>query len=303
MPQGQSYPTTFLRSDNFFADPITNNLNPNNPNYPYAGTFAALLLALGYNVRTKAATDYYVDPVAGNDAGMGAIGSPWKTYLHAASVIATLLDFANQTVTLHLVNNATTGLVVPPYTGGGTLVVDLGGKSIASAGGAAIDCEVALPANGVTLQNGSLADSAGSAINHNGVGTINLGVGLTFPASARNHMLCQNTGARILINAGYTISGGVALAHYRTFFSGAAIEAINTITITLTGTPAFGLAFADAEDASLIYFGSGQVKFVGAATGQRYLANKGAVIDTNNGGPNYFPGNAAGAVSGGGQYF
>jgi hypothetical protein len=266
----------------------------------------------GPRIVLPSATTFYV-ATNGSDSNDGLTSATaWLTLAHAMSVITGQYDFGGQTVTLQAVAGHaafTLPLNLLAWEGGGGFIFDGGGGSIGSAAGNAVGCAVALPGGGVTLQNASLADSVGSAINHNGVGTINLGSGLTFPASARNHMLCQNTGARILINSGYTISGGTALAHGRTFFSGAAIEAINTITIITVGSPNFGLAFMDAEDASLIYFGSGQVKFKDSgggpstATGQHYLANKGAVIDTNGGGPNYFPGNAAGAVSGGGQYF
>lgn len=44
---GTSYPTNFLRSDNVFVDPISNNLVPANPAYPYSSVFNPLFAALG----------------------------------------------------------------------------------------------------------------------------------------------------------------------------------------------------------------------------------------------------------------
>jgi hypothetical protein len=68
---------------------------------------------------------------------------------------------------------------------------------------------------------------------------------------------------------------------------------------TLTGTPAFSIAFADAGPLGFIDAAS---SFVGSATGPRYSSTGNAVINTYGSGANYFPGNSAGSTGTGGQY-
>src|SRR5437868_13802362 len=94
MPQGQSYPTTFLRSDNSFQDPISNNLNPNNPNFPYTTLLRR---------KTNAPTTFYV-ATNGNDANDGlTLATPWLTFAHAMAVIGGQIDFSGQPNVLQLV--------------------------------------------------------------------------------------------------------------------------------------------------------------------------------------------------------
>lgn len=71
-------------------------------------------------------------------------------------------------------------------------------------------------------------------------------------------------------------------------------------TITITGTPAWSVAFAFAGNNGRILF-SGKT-FSGAATGPRYRIESSAVIFTNGAGAAYFPGNSAGIILTGGQY-
>jgi hypothetical protein len=119
---------------------------------------------------------------------------------------------------------------------------------------------------------------------------------LDFGACASQHMNARS-GAHILQTGNYAISGGSAF-HWNAI-GGGTIECQNH-TITLTGTPAFGSAFAIAQITAVILAAS--TTFSGAATGVRYSALTNAVIYTGGGGANYLAGNAAGATASGGQY-
>jgi len=67
----------------------------------------------------------------------------------------------------------------------------------------------------------------------------------------------------------------------------------------VTGTPNFVGSFANASrNGTLQAIG---VTYSGSATGARYVASGNGVIYTG-GGASYFPGNAAGSTSTGGQY-
>ncbi|WP_205717116.1 hypothetical protein [Afipia massiliensis] len=95
----------------------------------------------------------------------------------------------------------------------------------------------------------------------------------------------------------YTINGS-AVRHHSASPAGY-INLVN-LTVTLTGTLAFsgGFAFADR----LGFITNTNVTYSGSATGARYTANSNAVINTNGGGANFFPGSVAGSAATGGQY-
>jgi len=107
----------------------------------------------------------------------------------------------------------------------------------------------------------------------------------------------------------YVASGAVAQMVGPCTISGGAPTHINLTaggylnvsgrTFTITGTPAFSSAFALVDSPALL-FAAGNT-FAGSATGKRYDASLGGVINTAGGGANYFPGNSAGAATTG-QY-
>ena len=115
-----------------------------------------------------------------------------------------------------------------------------------------------------------------------------------FGACAGAHINCGSGRARSI--AAYTINGN-AIRHVFAFGNQARVTL--NVAITVSGTPAFSVAFADAEDIGFIT-SSGAI--TGGATGKRYDADKNAVIDAFGNGANYFPGDVAGTTATGGQY-
>jgi hypothetical protein len=96
--------------------------------------------------------------------------------------------------------------------------------------------------------------------------------------------------------ANYTISAGAT--HHIVCVGG--FVRIQSVTVTLTGTPAFSGQFCNIG-----YTGVGiltAITFSGGATGARYLVLLNGVCYTAGGGANYFPGNSAGSTATGGQY-
>ena len=81
---------------------------------------------------------------------------------------------------------------------------------------------------------------------------------------------------------------------------GNGIVRVQSKTVTLTGTPAFAAAFANADLSSTVLVNGNT--FSGAATGARYSATNNAVISSGGAGATYLPGNAAGSTGAGGQY-
>jgi hypothetical protein len=104
-------------------------------------------------------------------------------------------------------------------------------------------------------------------------------------------------GGRISATGNYSIDGGAGY-HWSAVCNG--VVRVQSRTITLTGTPAFSVVFANADlNSSVLVNGN---TFSGSATGVRYAATDNAVISSGGAGAAYLPGNAAGSTGSGGQY-
>lgn len=118
---------------------------------------------------------------------------------------------------------------------------------------------------------------------------------LEFGACANAHVRASQ-GASIRLFA-YTISGSAPI-HYQAEYHG--LITCVSVTVTLTGTPAFSSVFASVTKLALLDVEG--VTWSGAATGTRYLVNTNAVLNTATGSGTTLPGNAAGSTATGGQY-
>lgn len=111
-----------------------------------------------------------------------------------------------------------------------------------------------------------------------------------FGACAR-HQVQARSGGRIVFTANYTISGG-ATTHYNVTRLG--FIQVAGVTVTVSGTPAFGTAFAAASSGGHLFAASST--YSGSATGPRFSTDGFCNISTGGGGASYFPGNSAGAT-------
>lgn len=241
----------------------------------------------------------------GNDSNDGlSVGAPFLTLQKAVNVLANNYDFNGFTATIQLADGTyTSGLDTTGLLFSGP--VTLNGNSVTPTNvvisTTSSNC-IAHRSNGggsLTVQNIKLqTTTSGSCITSSGNALLNLGVGINFGACAGSHIFAWSFG-RIQVLNSYTISGGASVAHVLADLQGQLF--INSgITVTLTGTPAFGSYFAMSSHASLVYAVS--VTWSGAATGTRYSASGNGVIETSGGGATYFPGSVAGTVTTGGQY-
>lgn len=128
-----------------------------------------------------------------------------------------------------------------------------------------------------------------------GQGILSFG-NINFGAAAWDH-ITVGSGCRVTAIGNYTISGG-ANSHYAAADAGLIVS--QSITITLSGTPNFSIAFAFSSRIGSML--ANALTFSGAATGKRYDLQTNALIFTGGGGANYFPGNSAGTTASGGQY-
>lgn len=125
--------------------------------------------------------------------------------------------------------------------------------------------------------------------------------GAVTPSTGSQITAVQNGVVQIVGN--YTVNGNGA-SHYNANANGVVTTpGPSSPTVTLTGSPAFSVAFVVAQSNGT-FFADLPITFTGSpgATTVRYAAGLNGVINTAGGGPNYFPGTAAGTTNTGGQY-
>ena len=127
-------------------------------------------------------------------------------------------------------------------------------------------------------------------------GAIIVSGNVNFHPSAGNGVNADTQG-RIDLNSNYSISRGSG-NHWIGGYGGT-VACIGR-TITITGTPAFGTAFANATTVGLVVAVSNT--FSGSATGKRYSAVANGVVQTFGASSTAFPGDVAGTTATGGLY-
>ncbi|MCF8478780.1 MAG: DUF2793 domain-containing protein [Pseudolabrys sp.] len=132
--------------------------------------------------------------------------------------------------------------------------------------------------------------SGNVGISLRGGGVVLFGKNLEFGANPTCAIAAAD-GASFRFNGNYTISGGGSRF---LLISTSATVYTNGISVTLTGAPAFSLAYADVSTRGFINTVS--TAYSGAATGPRYSVREGGQIRTNGAGVNFLPGNSAGTV-------
>lgn len=252
-------------------------------------------------VREKLTSDrtYYVR-TDGSDSNTGlanTVGGAFLTLTRAAAIVQTL-DFAGFSVTIQVADGTYTAgfaLLAPTLGGlvtllgnvstpGNCVISTTGGPAVLASGGAAFfvggfrlqtsgsgDCLRAEPFSLIT-QAGPLAFGACAGNSHVSAagGTIvNSAYSNAIVGACARHQLAADTGSILTNNGG-------------------------TITHTLSGTPAFSVAFAQATRRGGI---SGNAGWSGSATGPRYSADSLGLIQTYGSGASYFPGNAVGTTA------
>lgn len=245
---------------------------------------------------------YYVR-TDGSDSNTGLANTSGGAFLtvQKAVDISTTLDLNGYTLTIQIADGTYTGATtlknVVGFAGAGSLVIKGNNTTPANVliSTTSADCFGANGTNVVwdildlkmqtTTGGACLQAQSGGAIRY---GNVNFGACANFHVSAFN-------GGRIEAISNYAISSG-ALGHMASSYW-ASVRATSH-TITLTGTPAFSVAFAYSEISALLAVNA--MTFSGSATGPRYYVATGAQIATGGGGTSYLPGNAAGTGTNGG---
>ncbi len=275
-----------------------------------AARTAWILLSSALTQTTLGANfDFYVNAGTGSDSnnGLAAVAGggngPWATIQHAWDYIQANINMNGHAITVRVANGTYASLVMS-----GSIVGQHGPASLIFVGntGSPSSCIISVASGtcilaqqgtsievlGFKLQSASIASNDG-LINAGGGSYINYGNIEFGAATGGNHVLSTGGSTVAAVNS-ETISGN-AERHYNAF-SGTITP--QNQTVTLTGTPTFGVAFASANFSGGTLFASGMT-FVGSATGSRYNANQLGVIFTGGGGASYFPGSTAGTDNGG----
>lgn len=254
----------------------------------------------GREVLTAART-YYVR-TDGSDSNTGLADTAAGAFLtiQAAINAVALLDFNAKVVTIQVRTGTYAAITLKANTGQ-ALVSDF-----IIQGDTTTPSNVVISSSGVCVTatgSGVLAQFKGIKITSSGSYGFNCTAGATiqyetmdFGTCGFDHILCQ-TGAHITASGNYSITAGAG-RHLNTIAGG--IIRVLSRTLTITGTPAFSTAFAEASELGIMRLVSNT--YSGSATGPRYSVTGNSVIQTFGAGATALPGNSAGSTATGGQY-
>lgn len=251
----------------------------------------------------EASRTYYVrtDGNDSNDGLTNTSGGAWLTIQHAINVVTQTLVLGPHTVTIGV--NAGTyneSIVLKPYITSGGIVQIIGVSETSTI--------INSPGYGINADNCGywylkelkVIATSSDAIYAWGSSDIEL-YHIRFGNAATFH--CHARGGAIIrfSSDSYTIMGN-AIRHIYASRGGKFIIA-NPLTVYIDGLYCTGFTtFAEADLGGLIEAANVTFNGGGSVTGTRYRVKSNAVIFTNGGGANYFPGNASGVSETGGQY-
>lgn len=238
----------------------------------------------------------------GNDSNNGlAIGTPFLTIQKAWNVACSNYDCQGQIITIQIADGTYTQNVNNLLFNGGAFngAIVINGNSVTPSNvvisvtnANAIDMAFA---GLITVQNLKVqTTSSGYGINA-GQDVQIVVKNVVFGACVSGCMRSL-VGGYINFSTGNTFSGNSIAA----FFADKQGYIIFTgQTMTLTGTPAFSVGFCYSNNG---YIDAASATFTGSATGPRYYAQLGGIINTNGGSATYLPGNSSGSVINNGLY-
>ncbi len=256
-----------------------------------------------------------------NDGSANTAGSAFATIQGGWNRLKTLYDLSGNSLTFQLGNAGTYAGVYFDNLGvvGNIRIVG----DVAAEGGYIVTPATAVTGRPkhcvaseigtVTMSGVTLDASSATGVTRTvwapGGGKIVMGDRVTLKNTVNNSSLIHvdaDNGGTVTLQAGANISiiGGASPTTVQALFAG---QIYGTVVIGDAGAPclistsniAIGEASALAIGGSIIGQGA---TFSGSVTGKRYRSAANAVITTNGGGANFFPGSIAGTVDTGGQY-
>lgn len=283
---------TAVTAEFVLQDPLTNHVYNTN--------------VIGSREVLSAARTYYVNITNGLDANSGLTAAlPFKTLAHAVAVAKTL-DLGQFNLTLSLTNGVySDNVFITDTVGSGSLIVQGNAGSptavvIGGSGSTAATITAQSSSARIILQNVVITNGASTyALVATAGGNVALNGGITFgPVKTGSIQMVACCGGVIQVNGNYTVSAGAQI-HIQAL-SGGFWFANAPVTITMSGTPAFGSATVHCDENSVVELVN--VTFSGSATGPRFLITHQGTVYTGTGNLTMIPGNAAGILGSGGYY-
>ncbi len=262
-------------------------------NAAQAAAIRVVLGILGTPREVLAANRTYYVRTDGSDSNNGLTNTSGGAFLTLQKAFDTIATIDGNGFSLTIQAGTMTGNLScdKNLVGVASLTLDIAGGTLTG------KIHVSKPMS-LTVKNGTFLNTADHVLTADGPGSeIIVSTSVTFGVSTgRRHLNAVQNG-KIVLASGYTISGGAAW-HYFAQLGG--IIENKAVAVTLTGTPAFSSEFAYADMGGIISVFPGS--FSGSATGKRFNANTGGIINAWGSGLTYLPGNAAGTVANGGIY-
>lgn len=260
--------------------------------------FKAWLRSL-FREKLTAARTYYVR-TDGSDSNTGLAntsGGAFQTIQKAIDTVAAL-DIGIYDVTISCGSGTFQApqFLLKSYVGAGSVFVGGAGAGSTILESTAAGASGTILAQGVVgvyhVRNLSLRNTgtAAQALLYAYGGSKIYFEGVEFGSGATWHIGAQ-FGAYVECTGNYSISASAA-SHIGVFAQ--SFVNVNTKTVTLTGTPAFSVAFVRAEYAAAAYLYSNT--FSGSATGKRYQCVGGGGVRVVGAGATYLPGDVAGTT-------
>lgn len=258
----------------------------------------ALQMRDSYREVLTANRTYYVR-TDGSDSNTGLVDSAGGAFLTKQAAVNTCytVDQNGFTITIQVRDGTYAGGVTisKPFSGLVTIVGNVATPANVLLTSAGNTFAVTKPGVAVTLGGGFKFTGSNVSIVAGDLASVTVSGAMEYGALT-SYAFSASGGAAIQITASYSISGNAGVHWYVN--RGGRLTCVN-LTITLTGTPAFGV-FASASVLGLMTVYN--ITFSGAATGTRYASVNNAMIETAGGGATYLPGDVAGYTSGGGIY-
>lgn len=261
---------------------------------------ASYLTGSGGGREMLSATRTYYVRTDGSDSNDGLSNTSGGAFLTVQKAVDTIygLDIKTFSVTIQVADGTYAGSVVcsSPFLGSGTVTIqgNSGTPSNVVLSTGATTSVTAQNSVAVTIKDLKIINTGGNGLRATTNATISFS-NINFGSVLYSHILADDTGA-VICSGNYAISGG-ATCHMR---SASGFLRVSSRTVTITGTPVFSIAFAQAAVSGLITAGGNT--YSGSATGVRYDVSLNSVINVNGGGVTYLPGNSAGTTATGGQY-
>ena len=256
------------------------------------------VLNLPQREKLTASRTYYVrtDGSDSNDGLANNAGGAFLTIAKAMAVVAGI-DLGGFVATIQVGAGTWTTAVTLPVIVGGTAVL-LGDTAtpanvtISLSSGSCVTAEGVI---GWAVRGFKLVTSGARGVLVRNFSSLTVSH-IEFGACTLGHTYCGYNSV-LFVETGCTITGN---APYHWLATSGGQVVCQSVTITLSGTPAFSTAFATASVNGSMNIPS--ITFSGSATGTRYYITLNAVISTGGGGASYLPGSAAGSTLTGGQY-